>query len=285
MNPISIRKTLIASSIALALGAPAAEAALVTNVFGPYTWGTDSANLTMLASNGGVVAGASTNDVSMTWDGNAYTSSTDYTGPGGPANVTASSTTPVFGYTWTAHDIQMFLPGSYSFDIGLQTAAHPNGYNTESGALNVTVGAGQLGMHMLFDWNGSNNIDVFVVGNLNSVFGSGLLYGTTRDALGDLMCDANYTGTVVMNCLYDGHNYGGAGAPTQDQPWMFASADGNGDGIMGIPMAPGGPVPGFSANFNINATATPKPVPVPAPLWLLVSGLMGLLGFAGRRKQ
>lgn len=57
MNPILIRKTLIASSVALALGSMNAEAALVTNLFGPYSWSTDSANFTMLAANGGGVGG------------------------------------------------------------------------------------------------------------------------------------------------------------------------------------------------------------------------------------
>src|SRR3990167_5641950 len=109
-----MRKSLLASSVALALGAPAANAALITNLFGPYSWQTERANLTMLNPSGFIVSG--TNDVALTWDGNAYTSSSDYTGPGGAANVTASSTTPFDAYNWMAHDIQVFVPGSYSFD-------------------------------------------------------------------------------------------------------------------------------------------------------------------------
>lgn len=52
-----------------------------------------------------------------------------------------------------------------------------------------------------------------------------------------------------------------------------------GDGILGNPM-PGGPFAGFNATFGGTAT----PVPVPAAVWLLGSGLLGLVGI-GRRKK
>jgi hypothetical protein len=268
MNPILIRKTLIASSVALTLSTPVAQAALVTGVLGANTWYTDSANFTFLTPNGGSV-GQGTNDVTMMWDGNAYNSSSDYTGLGSTANVTASSTAPFFGHSWAAHDIQMFLPGSYSFDVTL------GGGNTEFGTLNATVGAGQLGMHLLWDWNGNNNVDVFLVLAQNSLFGSGVVYSANST------CDANFTGTITKNCLYDGPQYGSAGAPTQNQVWMFASTDGNGDGIMGIPMAVGGPLAGMDINFNASLTA----VPVPAAAWLLGSGFLALIGVTRRRKQ
>ncbi len=48
MNP-TVKKTLIASSVALTLGASVAHAALVTNLFGPYNFSTDRANFTMLS--------------------------------------------------------------------------------------------------------------------------------------------------------------------------------------------------------------------------------------------
>jgi hypothetical protein len=264
MNPI-MKKTLLASSVALAFGAANTEAALVTNLLGPDPWSTDSANFTMLAADGGVVGG--TNDVSMQWDGSAYNASSDYTGPGSASNVTMSSTAPFFGHQWTAHDIQLFLPGSYSFDVTL------GGGNPETGTLNVTVGADQLGLHMLFDWGGSLNIDVFVVANQGSMFGSGVRYSAQPK------CAAGFTGTIVKNCLYDGPFYGSAGQPTKAQVWMLASADGNGDGVMGIPMASGGPFAGFSDNFN----ATLNPVPIPAAIWLFGPGLMGLAGIAHRK--
>jgi len=194
-------------------------------------------NFTMLTSKGFIVGG--TNDVTTTWDGTAFTASSDYTGPGSVANVTAASTTTFFGYTWTAHDIQVFAPGSYSFDTTL------GGGNKESGMLNVTVPAGKLGMHMLFDWNGNNNIDVFIVVATSSVFGSGV--GTK---IAGTPCTA-----TTKNCLWTGKGWVGGlstNAPTGGQKWMLASIDGNGDNIMGIPMAAGGPFGGFNANFNFN---------------------------------
>jgi hypothetical protein len=63
--------------------------------------------------------------------------------------MTMSATTVFFGYWWTAHDIQVFAPGSYSFDT---TLGGFSGANAEVGILNMTVGAGQLGMHLLFEW-------------------------------------------------------------------------------------------------------------------------------------
>jgi len=276
MNP-SMKKSVLVSSIALALCATNAEAALITDLFGSYSWSTDSANFTLLSPNGGVVGG--TNDVYLYWNGNAYNSSSDYTGPGSGVNVTMSSTALFFGHTWAAHDIQVFVPGSYSFDVGL------GGGNPETGTMTATVGATQLGLHMLFDWGGNNNIDVFVVGQQSSVFGSGLLFSTQTNAKGQFTCDANYTGVITKNCLYDGALYGSTGAPTMNQVWMLASADGNGDGVMGIPMASGGPFQDFNANFNAIVAPTPKPaaVPVPATVWLFGSGLMGLVAAARRR--
>ncbi len=278
MNP-TMKKTLIASSVALTFGTATAQAALVTNLFGPYNFSTGAANFTMLAGNGGVVGG--TNDVNMVWDGNGYSSSSDYTGPGSSANVTASSTAPFFGYTWTAHDIQVFTPGSYSFDVTL------GGGNPETGSIAMTIGTGQLGMHMLFDWNGNLNIDVVVVASPSSIFGSGLLYSTQTNTAGKLKCDSSFTGTIIKNCLFDGGPYG-AGAPTKNQVWMLSSVDANADGVMGTPMAVGGPFAGFNANFNATMTGTPDPVaavPVPAAVWLFGSGLLGLVGIARRKKK
>jgi len=277
MNP-ALKKSILASSAALTLGATNVEAALVTNVFGANTWSTDSANFTVLHSNGGVIGG--TSNVNIQWDGSAYSDNSDYAGPGGAANVTLSSTGPFFGHSWAMHDVQIFMPGSYSFDASV------GGGSPESGTISATVGAGQLGMHMLWDWKGNNNIDIFIVLAQNNVFGSGLLYSTQTNTKGQFTCDYNYTNTITKNCLYDGPGYGSAGAPAKNQMWMLSSADGNGDSVMGIPMAAGGPLAGFSANFNANLTATPIPsaVPVPGAVWLFGSGLIGLLGAARRRK-
>lgn len=274
---MNMKKSIVASSIALALGSAGAHAGVAPNVYGAFTWSTDSANFTMLNPFGNTVGG--TNNVSMTWNGDAFTASSDYTGPGSVSNVTANSTTAFFGYQWTAHDIQVFAPGSYSFDTALGAG------NPEAGILNVTVPAGQMGMHMLFDWNGNLNIDVFVVAAPSSVFGAGIGRATTNTYSGGNNCDGK--GTVsIINCLYDGKDFGSAGKPAGSHVWMLATVDGNGDGLMGIPMAPGGPFAGFNAGFNADLSPTPKPnaVPVPAAVWLFGSGLLGLVG-VGRRKK
>ena len=269
-----IKKTLLASSVALALGAPAANATLVTALFGANSWTTQSANFTMLSGAGLTVGG--TNDVAMNWDGNGYNNSTDYTGLSSASNVTASSTTTFFGYTWTAHNIQVFTPGSYSFNTAV-----PGG-NGETGFLNVVVPVNQLGMHMLFDWNGNNNIDVFVNAAGSSVFGSGIGRSTSFDATNATFhCDTGALGT--KNCLWDGAKLGPDGKPAGSKVWMLSSVDGNGDGIMGNPMNAGGPFAGFNANFN--ATMTAVTVPVPAAAWLFGSGLVGLVGIARRKKS
>lgn len=270
-----MKKTLVASGVALALGASVVNAAPVENLFGAFTWSSDSANFTMLDDGGGTTGGS--NDVQMDWDGNGFTASSDYTGTSSVSNVTASSTTLFFNHNWTAHDIQVFVPGSYSFDTALE------GGNNESGILNVTVPTGGLGMHMLFDWNNNLNIDVFVVAANSVQFGSGVGRFTQATAYGNA-CDDG----TIQNCLHDGKGFGSAGKPAGDQVWMLASTDGDNDGIMGIPMAPGGPFELFNANFNANLNPTAKQapaVPVPAAVWLFGSGLLGLVGVARRKKS
>jgi len=268
---MNMKKTIVATGVALALGAPVVNAALVTDLYGANNWSTDRANFTMLDKSGFIVGGS--NDVAMTWDGNGFNASSDYTGPGSSSNVTASTTTTFFGYNWTAHDIQVFTPGSYSFNVTLGGGA------AETGPLTATVGAGQLGMHMLFDWSTTANIDVFVVAAPSAIFGSGV--GTK--AVGS-PCTA-----TTKNCLWTGKGWVGGlstNAPTGSTVWMLSSVDGNGDGVMGIPMPAGGSFAGFNANFNANLTATPDTViPIPAAVWLFGSGLLGLVGIARRNKR
>jgi hypothetical protein len=264
-----MNKTLIASAIGLTLmGAGTANAALVTGVFGNGTWNTIRANFTMLDAFGAMVGG--TNDVNMFWDGNAYNSSSDYTGPGSASNVTATSPTAFFGLPWTAHDIQVFLPGSYTFDTSIGTTNAPL-------MQTMVVGSNQLGMHMLFDWNITTNIDVVVVANNGAIFGSGMTS----------FANSSTCASAGSNCLYAGGTIPGGNAfrPGVNKVWMLASVDptSSGDGTPGSAMIDG-PFLGFNANFNADLTFTPAPVPVPAAAWLFGSGLLGLLGIARKRK-
>lgn len=239
---LSLNGTIVGTGIAQA----ASEVCIGTNPTTPTSIITDRTNFTMLDGGGYTVGG--TNDVAATWSGTAYSASSDYTGPGSVSNVTMASTTTFFGHVWTAHDIQMFLPGTYSFDV----TAGGNPSDTETGTLNVTVPAGMLGMHMLFDWNTSANIDVFVVVAPDSVFGPG--FARSLNVSG---CDSVSLASI-QNCLWDGPGYVGGlstNKPAGSTVWMLSSTDGNGDGIMGVPMPTGGPFQGFNANFNIPATS------------------------------
>ena len=260
-----MKKTAIAIAVSLGLGVGAAQAA---QVGGGVLLTTDSANFTMLTPTGAIQGG--TNDVQMTWDQTVFTSITDYTGPGSVSNVTAASTTAFSSNIWTAHDIQAFGTGTYTFDATL-------GGGAETGNLVLTVPAGQLGVHMLFDWGSSTNLDVAVLaGPAPAFFGSGL--GATTDGIAT--CGL-FGGGDGSNCLWDGAGFGSDGQPPGSQVWGLVSVDGNGDGVPGIPMPAGGAFEFFQANFNANLA----PVPIPAAVWLFGSGLLGLVGVARRRKS
>ena len=276
-----MKKTAIATAMVAALGASAVQAGSI--VMSPVSMTTDAANFTMMDDGGAGVGG--TNDASMVWDGTAFTSITDYTGTTSVANITAGSTTLFFNHNWSAHNIQAFATGTYTFDTALE------GGNPEAGNLTLTVPAGMLGMHMLFDWNGNLNIDVVVLGSFNTMFGSGNGFlanpGYVAFSVDGACSDAFGTAILGAECLFDGPGFGSEAVkagPLVDatQIWGLASVDQiGGDGISGTPMAPGGPFAGFNANFNANLV----PVPVPAAVWLFGSGLIGLVGVARRRKS
>ena len=142
-------------------------------------------------------------------------------------SMTLESSQTFNGLLWTAHDIRTFSEGSYTFDTNC-TGADIAAGTTDCGGgapLDLTVGAGQLGAHMLFDWGTQADIDVAVVWNIDDSFGSPIY-----DGAGTANEDLTQTPTRI---------------------WNVASKDGNGDGIQGIPMVDGAFV-GFNANFNLD---------------------------------
>jgi hypothetical protein len=243
-------------------------------------------NFTMIDPSGATMTGGA-NDVVATWDETLNTSST-----GTNFNMTLSSATPFFGSLWTAHDIRVFGPGTYTFNTGCTVAE----LQTTGGAtcaingtpLTMTVGPGQIGAHMLFDWSVNTNIDVVIVWNTISTFGPSSMFTP------------------------------GGGNPAT--LWSLSSSDANGDGKSGIPMVDG-PFQGFGANFNILLTGvvtacipgqdpacTPPSIEAPDtnvgsrfglgcsmstkpinPLehgdWWLLLGFVAWLGFVARRKR
>ena len=109
-------------------------------------------NFTMLDAGGTTFGG--TNDIVYDWDGTLNTSvdSTNF-------NMTMGSASafPFFGFPWFAHNIRVFGPGSYGFDTTCTVAELEAGVancgGTADQILTLTVPAGQIGAHVLFDWN------------------------------------------------------------------------------------------------------------------------------------
>jgi hypothetical protein len=262
------RKIAIAVAVTAALGAGVANAAEVSQSLYTFSPTGANGNFTMLSPTSYGTPGyafGGTNDVTFTWTGTFFNSSSDYTGSASTSNATIASPTLFFGKKWTAHTVQIFGPGSYSFD----TAVANGGANIEAGTQSMTVGAGQIGAHMLFDWNNNISIDVVNVWNINGTFSG---------------CDTPTAAPTAHNCLWSGTlNSVGNSASTV---FSVHSTDNDGDTTLGVPMAPGGPFAGNNANFNLQGVALAESaVPVPAAVWLFGSGLLGLVGIARRKKK
>jgi len=205
-----------------------------------------SSNFTMFDA-GGANANGGTNDVIASWDGlyNTDESDSDF------SHMTLSSITPYFGKLWTAHHIRVYGPGTYTFDTTCTITQLENGEggpgqlcNGALGAgqtnqtITMTVAAGQVGAHILFDWDVTLNIDVLNVWDVNSEFDISANPGTG----------------VLYNAAGFGP-YPWSGAPAADTVWRLASSDNDGDGIPGIPMEDGAFI-GFNANFNLDIIST-----------------------------
>ena len=244
-------------------------------------------NFTMIDTGGGITGGS--NDVIVAWNGTSTTNnnSTVFT------NMTLSSATPFFGANWTAHHIRVFGPGTYTFNTNCSTTdLETTGTCTTGGAppLTMTVGTGQIGAHILFNWSQSTNIDVVNVWDQNSMFSPSPMY----------------TGQ------------GGNRA----RVWELASTDANGDGKNGVPMVDGDFI-GYNANFNLSGyglsptgqivtcvTNIPPPMqsedtnvgsrlnnlpgcslsagpvnPLERGDWWLLLGFVAWMGFVARRKR
>ncbi|MCK9420524.1 MAG: hypothetical protein M0R70_14225 [Nitrospirae bacterium] len=173
---------------------------------------TTNNNFTMVSPVGGTIGG--TNDVIFSWDGSTKTL---VAASGQISNAVISSTCPFQGITWSAHDVAIYGPGTYTVYAGC--AAGSPGCGTGA-AINFTVGAGQLGAHMLFDWGASKNIDVVNVWTPNAVFAPSALWATA--------CGSNSSTKV----------------------WDWMSTDWNNDGKNSYPMVDG-PFLNFNGNFNM----------------------------------
>ena len=101
----------------------------------------------------------------------------------------------------------------------------------------MTVESGQIGAHILFDWNTTKDIDVVNVWEVGGVW----------DQHGD---------ADPKNQLWSGA--AGLG-PDPTTTWKLVSTDVNGDGVNSSPMVDG-PFQGFYANFNAGPGGTAPPL-------------------------
>jgi hypothetical protein len=187
--------------------------------------GTIFGNFTMIDAGGNTFGG--TNDIVTTWDG---TENTSVTSTNFNMTLGSDSTYPFFGFPWFAHDIRVFGPGSYAFDTTCSVAQLQSGVANCGGTpdqyLQLDVPAGEIGAHMLFDWNITKDIDVVLLWESNAPYinpnPSGSLYLGPAGP------------TPATNCLY-----------------QYVSRDADGDTVPGAKMIDG-PFINFQANFNVN---------------------------------
>jgi hypothetical protein len=215
-----MKKTMISLAVAATFSSGVAQA------MGTPTVTTLNNNFTMVGATNGNTGG--TNDVTFSWDGTYRTAVSQELG--GLNNATLSSPTAFAGKKWTAHHVNVYGPGTYTFyaDCASGGVASTT-YDPTCGlgvAQTLTVGAGQVGAHMLFNWSTSADIDVIVVWDMNKSWVQ--------------------TGTVSPFNLST--NTAGNTASTL---WNGVSIDADGDTYNGAKMVDG-PFIGQSANFSVN---------------------------------
>ena len=194
-----------------------------------------NSNFTMLSPAGASVTGGA-NDVAFTWDGTLNTSTAIAV-----SNATLTSNTPFFGLPWTAYNVKVYGPGTYTVSTadavggsGCPTVVNPANC-ASAGNYNVTVNPGQIMAHMKFAYGSTEGIDVinvWVPGDWTTLNGN-LIYTQTPQGRGV------YTGPI----------------------YSLVSIDGDGDNVPGAQMLDG-PFQGFNANFSVNAggnVASPPP--------------------------
>ncbi len=217
-------------------------------------------NFTMLTPAGIPFGG--TNDVTYNLDFSNL--NTSVTGTNGIMTNTLASALPelFFGFAWTAHHIRLFAQGTYLINTACTATQLENGTcmpnNDSSKNLTMTVGAGQIGAHMLFDWHTSSNIDVVNVWTPNAVWN-----------------DPDGT-AISKNNLWVGERWAGPAGVTVNPAttWAYVSTDNDSNSINGVGMIDG-PFIGYNANFNLgpaDSCLTAAPTQSAAPEVSKVSG-------------
>lgn len=152
-------------------------------------------NFTMLDDSGALLGGA--DDVRFTWDG---TKKTSVECPQVP-NATLSSSSLFLGHIWSAHDVAIYGPGTYTVYRDCPAGCPGCGKGTP---ITFAVGPGEIGLHVLLNWNTAKDIDLVNVLAPNSAFGPSPLW-----------TDASH-------------------ATPADKIWNWMSKDWTGNGINGM---------------------------------------------------
>jgi hypothetical protein len=237
-------------------------------------------NFTMLNASGDLVGG--TNDITHTLDFNNL--NTTINGTNGLATnvLTSADDFPFFGNVWTAHHIRLFGQGTWVFNTActgaeIDAGTLPSACVIQGPTIQMSVAAGQVGVHMLFDWSNASDIDVLNVWDQNAAWN-------------------DPDPGAPKNDIYLGELWAGpAGLGVDpDAVYEYVSTDDNGDGVIGIPMGPKGvpdgtppfsPFAGFNANFNLNPDRSCVPIPpasMQAPQTDLGRGFFGCSTADGR---
>jgi hypothetical protein len=270
-----MKKTVLGAAVLMALGSGVAQAA-ATN--------TTNNNFTMISAAGGLQGG--NNDTAFTWDGTTRTAVvTD-----GTSNATLSSVSKFSGFLWTAKNVNVYASGTYTFDTTCAPGNPACNAIPAAASYTLTVPAGYLGGHMLFDWGAANTTTSCGVANCNIDVIQLWKVNASWDGTGpasDPFCGELGATTNPATCRANVNN-----GNTRTTVWSLVSVDTPANVISPSYVGTGeetnlyhgtkmidGPFIGSSANFNVQA------VPVPAAVWLMGSGLLGLVGVARRKKK
>lgn len=250
-----MKKTAISVAILLATASSAVQAEhLYTMTNGNFDFYDSSGVLSTASSHSDVQA-----SLDLTNQTGSFTTSTPFSGALWTADINQLMFAPNDGstvaasYSWTTETWQIGgvtvtcrISGSINGCIDEQsTDAVFLGSTTD--AYDFNLSDGQFAAGLFFDWSGNEDIPILSV-----------LQITTQGF------DAS------------GNAY-----------WDIVSVDADGDGVPGVKMknAPNiGQTIAFSGRLICTDCPMVNPVPVPAAAWLFGSGLLGLAGFARRRK-
>jgi hypothetical protein len=174
-----LKKSAMSAAVAMTLGSAAANATLYQMTFMDFP-------------------GATNSTVVGTFD------------TGAPSGTITSGATPFFGHAWT---------GTMTFaSTGASSWAYSSGTGASAtGTYNYTLGAGQVAMGILFDWNTAMGIPVLNIVNADGsgvdIDGDGTL-GTTMAAGPFLGSPVGFSGVVAV--------------PVPAAVWLFGS------GLVGL---------------------------------------------------